>query len=276
MKFRTKTTLALSALITGTSLHSMAQPTLTGVTIYRANADGSGANGSFWNTRGGDFPYNVYLFTGSVASPVFLTGGDTDFTLNPNLPLSLGVHVLQFAGDSAPGGLLGLNLYFDNNSTNRITAFVPADGSSRFQVVPRSITTYGQNGSQASSGTLSYHARIGDYSVILSDFHTTVPAVNVVSPYASTPNGSSDTAGSFTLTVLPPTSLYASIEVSEVRVCWFAKTNLIYQPQYRSSLTTNLWVDLGGLVQGDESVKCVTDPVSPSQPRRFYQIVELP
>jgi hypothetical protein len=66
-----------------------------------------------------------------------------------------------------------------------------------------------------------------------------------------------------------------SIRVSQVEVCWKSSTNRMYQVQYRSTLTTNIWTNLGAPVQGT-GVECVTDAIVPSQPQRFYQVAELP
>ena len=48
--------------------------------------------------------------------------------------------------------------------------------------------------------------------------------------------------------VVPPP---LSIRVSQVELCWDTATNEIYQLQYRSSLTTNVWLPFGGPVVGN-------------------------
>ncbi len=68
----------------------------------------------------------------------------------------------------------------------------------------------------------------------------------------------------------------ATIRVSEVEICWDTLTNMTYQVQYRSALTTNAWMDLGTPVPGDGSTNCVTDPVPAGQPRRFYRVITVP
>jgi len=64
------------------------------------------------------------------------------------------------------------------------------------------------------------------------------------------------------------------IEVSQVRLCWPSLTNVLYQFQYRSDLTTNLWVNLGDPITGNGATNCITDEVS--SPRRYYRVVALP
>jgi hypothetical protein len=73
--------------------------------------------------------------------------------------------------------------------------------------------------------------------------------------------------------VLMPT---AAIRVSEVEVCWNSTSNRTYQVQYRSTLTTNGWVDLGSPVAGNGLMKCVPDKVPPGQPQRYYRVLRLP
>jgi lectin-like protein len=67
-----------------------------------------------------------------------------------------------------------------------------------------------------------------------------------------------------------------TIRVSEVEVSWFALSGIHYQPQYRLSLTTNVWMDLGSPVPGTGSVTYLRDPVPIGAPRRFYRVVATP
>ena len=73
-----------------------------------------------------------------------------------------------------------------------------------------------------------------------------------------------------------PLTPFASIRLSQVEVCWNSITNRMYQVQYRSSLTTNTWVDLGVSVAGSGPTNCVTDSISQGQAQRFYRVVQLP
>lgn len=67
-----------------------------------------------------------------------------------------------------------------------------------------------------------------------------------------------------------------SIRFSQVEVCWPSVSNQMYQVQYRSELTTNMWTDLGTPVLGTGATNCIYDAIAPGQPRRFYRHVELP
>lgn len=79
-----------------------------------------------------------------------------------------------------------------------------------------------------------------------------------------------DFAHSNVVAMLMPT---ATIRVSEVEVCWNSLTNVTYQVQFRSMLTTNEWTNLGPPRPGNGSTDCITDPVQRDQPRRFYRVV---
>jgi hypothetical protein len=91
------------------------------------------------------------------------------------------------------------------------------------------------------------------------------------------PGGCTDLANRFTHTnvvaVLMPA---ASVHVSEVEVCWDTVSNRTYQVQYRSTLTSNAWTNLGPTQKGDGSNKCVADRVLRGQPQRYYRILTLP
>ena len=45
-----------------------------------------------------------------------------------------------------------------------------------------------------------------------------------------------------------------NIRLSQFALCWDTITNLVYQLQYQSDLTTNEWAPLGGLIVGDGSM----------------------
>lgn len=68
----------------------------------------------------------------------------------------------------------------------------------------------------------------------------------------------------------------ATIRVSEVEVCWNTTSNRNYQVQYRPTLTTNSWADLGLPVAGNGSINCITDKVLRGRPERYYRVMTLP
>ncbi|MEO8427476.1 MAG: hypothetical protein ABI651_10225 [Verrucomicrobiota bacterium] len=72
----------------------------------------------------------------------------------------------------------------------------------------------------------------------------------------------------------PQAVLETSIRVSQVDVCWNSTSNLTYQVQYRSDLTTNLWTSLVDCVQSTGSKNCISDPVVVGQPQKFYRVIQ--
>ena len=73
------------------------------------------------------------------------------------------------------------------------------------------------------------------------------------------------------LTFEPPPLV--TIRASQVEVCWNSKSNLTYQVQYRSDLTTNMWTSLRDCVRSTGSTSCISDPIVVGQPQKFYRVV---
>jgi hypothetical protein len=71
-------------------------------------------------------------------------------------------------------------------------------------------------------------------------------------------------------------TLRPTIRVSEVEVCWGSVTNRNYQVQYRSSLTTNQWINFGPSVVGNGTTNCLADKVPVGEPQRFYRVLPAP
>lgn len=200
MKANFSKLLMTAAISLAVCLPARAEMNLSGLTIYASTAKGTAKGGSYWNTRGDDIVYNVYLFTGSAASPKFLNEGDTAKSLDPKFRLKPGTHVICFAGESAPEGPLGINLYFNGDlSHNRITAVATGDGSGNFSVVPASLGTVGQDGPVLSSGSLTFTA--DGLTVTLTDFQVSSSHPDLVGQSATGPSEREDITGSFTLVV---------------------------------------------------------------------------
>lgn len=80
----------------------------------------------------------------------------------------------------------------------------------------------------------------------------------------------------WSVTITPgPTCPELGIRVSQVELFWLSRSNRLYQIQYRSDLTTNMWADLGTPLLGTGSTNALYDGVLIGQPQRFYRIVCL-
>ena len=77
--------------------------------------------------------------------------------------------------------------------------------------------------------------------------------------------------------VEPPANLGPlTIRVSEVELKWPSISNQVYQVQYRSDLTTNIWVDLFGTnIVGSGATIRFTEKVPEAEPRKFYRALPL-
>ncbi len=75
---------------------------------------------------------------------------------------------------------------------------------------------------------------------------------------------------------LVPSSQPLEIRVSQVELSWFGMSGTNYQPQYRSSLTTNTWTDLGNALVGTDALITLVDPVPAGKPQRFYRVIISP
>jgi hypothetical protein len=68
--------------------------------------------------------------------------------------------------------------------------------------------------------------------------------------------------------------LVLDIRVSQVELCWYTMMTNWYQLQYKSSLTTNVWVPfMTNWIAGDGNRFCTNDAVLPDQVQRFYRVV---
>lgn len=67
--------------------------------------------------------------------------------------------------------------------------------------------------------------------------------------------------------------LTIQVSGSQVDVCWESVTNLIYQLQYSSDLTTGAWTDLGTPADGNNSTVCAQDALPSGQSQRFYRLL---
>lgn len=67
-----------------------------------------------------------------------------------------------------------------------------------------------------------------------------------------------------------------AIRVSQVELCWPTATGVVYQLQYQSPLTTNLWGNLGPPVSGTGAAVCRLDSVLPNEPQRLYRVIAVP
>jgi hypothetical protein len=66
-----------------------------------------------------------------------------------------------------------------------------------------------------------------------------------------------------------------SIQVAVVEISWNSISNGVYQVQYASEVTTNMWTDLGAPSPSTGTRMSIFEPAQ-LQPRRFYRVLLLP
>ena len=65
------------------------------------------------------------------------------------------------------------------------------------------------------------------------------------------------------------------IQVAVVEISWNSVSNRVYQVQYASEVTTNMWTDLGAPRPSTGTRMSIFEPAQ-LQPRRFYRVLLLP
>jgi hypothetical protein len=189
-----------------TPTHETTPVRLTALTMWMAHPNGyfTENTGMVWDTFGGII-FNVYLFSGLPAAPVFLNAGNNDLSLGLDLQLLVGRQTFHFSGEYPFDGTLAMNFYFDYQTTPRISARIPTDGSNNFSPVASGLQTFGGrhfDRVQPSAGTLTFVE--GDFRITLTDLQTILPRVDLVAPDANTSTyPADDTTGRFTLTIVP-------------------------------------------------------------------------
>ena len=197
--------LLLSLLVVGLvctfSRPGFAQLTLTGAIEFGTDNAGN-ANGDFWNTLGGDFPYNLYVNLNGVP----INSGDGALA-SINVPLAPGTYNFQIFGNPGTNNPFhGLNLFFNGNNTNPgISVFAPTatnTGSPAFSANSNANTRALNNTSTPGSGSTSFTANGLTAAVTAYRWEaSTVSNQDLISPYDRTLNGIADNLGSFTVIV---------------------------------------------------------------------------
>ena len=80
-----------------------------------------------------------------------------------------------------------------------------------------------------------------------------------------------------TVTVICPECFAFSAKMAgnEVELSWSSLSNLSYQVQYRTNLTSGTWLGLGSPISGNGTTNRVYDTSVSSSFQRFYRLVWL-
>jgi hypothetical protein len=153
-------TVRLGALLALLPAAAAAQPVLRDVTLWNANNNTGVYGGGWWNTRGNDGTYNLFLST--VPDAQFQTSA----IVNPNVTLAhqlqTGANTFWFYSSSSGSTHYGLNLFFGdapvaNNAAPDISA-TAGYGIPGFSDIDASVQTRGTPtaGTVGGAGTLTW------------------------------------------------------------------------------------------------------------------------
>jgi hypothetical protein len=177
-----------------------AQGTLTAGTVYSTTSSGAFDFSDYYNTRNGDYVYNLY-FSSSANGSAILNPGTTLST-----PLSLGTNTFYLFGDAgSTPGYYGFNLFLDGGTTPFLSGYVTSNGGTF-------LTNAGQTSFEgtrvgvdapltiAAAGT-TFEANGFLYTLTGFNFNTTGGTVDIASPLVLGPNGVTDYFGSISINV---------------------------------------------------------------------------
>ena len=218
---------------------------------------------------------------GVLSGPSFLTqfAWRPDTTPGPSGPRSLALRIFASTTSRSVAGLS--TTFADNVGTNNTlvfdgtliwaTANLPGPGNTRqFDVVFPFTTPFLYD--PAAGNLLLEMQFIANGESIRVDAVSGNSALKKIQNLGSTnaPTGDFGIPQVTQFTFEPPPKV--TVRASQVEVCWNSISNLTYQVQYRSDLTTNLWTSLVDCVRSTNSTSCVYDPIVAGQPQRFYRV----
>jgi len=218
-----------------------------------------------------------------LSGPSFLTqfAYRPDTTPGPSGPRSFTLRIYASTTTRSVAGLssifaenIGTNntLVFDG-TVNVMTGNLAGPGNTRQFDVLFPFTTPFPYDPATGNLVLDIHFSAND-GAIRFDAVSGNPLVNKIvntgsSTAATGAFGSSPEVIQFTFEPPP----LVAIRASQVEVCWNSISNLTYQVQYRSDLTTNVWTSLVDCIRSTNSTTCIYDPIGLGQPQRFYQVL---
>jgi hypothetical protein len=242
------------------------------------------ANSSFTSQSGGAIRamqiFDASQF-GALSGPSFLTqvALRPDTIPGPSGPQTSTLRIYVSTTSRSVAGMsttfsqnIGTNntLVFDG-TVNVTTGNLPGPGNTRqFDYVLPLTTPFLYD---PAAGNLVLDIQIeGSGSAVTFDTVSGDPAIGRVGIGSSTaPTGNMQASHVTQFTFEPPPLV--TIRASQVEVCWNSISNLTYQVQYRSDLTTNVWTSLVDCVRSTGSTSCISAPIVAGQSQRFYRVL---
>jgi len=223
---------------------------------------------------------------GALSGPSFLTQLAHRPDRNPG-PVGPRTATLRIYASTTSRSVAGMSPTFSQNiGTNNTLVFdgtaplstqnLPGPGNIRQFDIVYPFTTAFLYDPAAGNLLLDVQTSSGSGSALQWDAVTANPADpfvrTVLAPGSPTaPTGTFADSPVHQFTFAAPA--LATIRASQVEVCWNSQSNVTYQVQYRSDLTTNLWTSLVDCVRSTNSTSCISDPIVVGQPQRFYRVL---
>jgi hypothetical protein len=220
---------------------------------------------------------------GSLSGPSLLTrfAERPDRIPGPSGPRT---QTMRIYASTTSRSVAGLSTTFANNiGTNNTLVFdgtatlstenLPGPGNTRQFDIVYPLTTPFLYDPADGNLLLDFRISSGPVSAFRWDGVSGNPTVRAVVAFGSSTalTGSYADSDVYQFTFeLPP---QVTIRTSQVEVCWSSQSNLTYQVQYSSDLTTNLWTSLEDCIRSINSTSCIYDPIVLGQPHRFYRVV---
>ncbi len=280
---------------------------LTNLHSFTGGSDGSspagilvqGPDGNFYGTTSnGGTNGNGVVFKASANGAILwslsfnLTNG-----ANPQAGLAQG-NDGNFCGTTAGGGANGDGTIFKITTNGVLTTLYSfsnlANATNSDGAAPRSALVLGgdgnfygttANGGPYGNGTVFQITSTGALTTLawFDGFNGANPDSALVQGtdgdfYGTTASGGAADAGViFRLSVPLPLAFQKITQTGgSMTLTWSAAAGQIYQLQYKTSLSSTNWINLGDAVTASNSTVAASDPIVPGPAQRFYRVVQLP
>jgi hypothetical protein len=237
--------------------HHAHAATLTGIIAFSSTQRGD-VGRCIWDTspEGGWVDLNCFHDGKPINNPV-------NHQVSIAARLHAGTNIITFTGVPDPTYnyfiYQAANLFFDGHILPDISVRGPVCGTP----TPCEFTTNTAPATMAMDGTGTPPSPRLDYvtsadKVTLADYQFS-PGYN----------------GTITL-VVEPTLELLSVRISEVEITWPSLSNVTYQVQYASSLTSNVFQPIGEPIPGNGHTNFFRAAVPAGEPQRFYRVFRVP
>lgn len=280
---------------------------LTNLHSFTGGSDGSspagtltqGSDGNFYGTtsNGGTNGDGAVFKTSTNGALLWSFSFNVTNGANPQAGLARG-NDGNFYGTTAGGGANGAGTLFKITTNGLLTTLYSfgglANATNSDGAAPRAALVLGSDGNfygatacggPYGDGTIFQFNPSGVLSALawFDGFNGANPDFALVQGtdgdfYGTTASGGAGGAGViFRLSVpLPLAFQKITQNGGSITLTWSAAVGQIYQLQYKTSLSSTTWINLGSTITASNSTVTASDPIIPGPAQRFYRVVLLP